>query len=590
MADNTTLDAGSGGDTIATDDIAGVKYQRVKVTAGADGTATDIIAGGGVEASALLVTVASDSTGVLSVDDNGGSLTVDNAALSVVGGGVEATAQRVTLASDSTGVLSVDDNGASLTVDNASLSVTGGGVELGAMRVTIANDSTGVVSVDDNGGSLTVDGTVAVSGTVAVDSELTTADLDTGAGTDTRAVVGIALAGSGGAVLAGTANPVPISDNAGSLTVDGTVAATQSGTWTVQPGNTANTTAWKVDASSVAVPITDNSGSLTVDNGGTFAVQDSQVVADNAGFTDGTTKVQPAGFIFDEVAGTALTENDAAAARIDSKRAIVGTIEDATTRGQRAAVSAGGALKVDASATTQPVSGTVAATQSGTWTVQPGNTANTTAWKVDGSAVTQPVSYATTGSGNATGALRVELANNGTGVMGTVGTVTTVSTLTGGGVAHDAADSGNPVKVGGKAGTADVTAVADGDRTDMRMDTLGHQVVRPYALHENLVSGATAAITDTTSTSVLAAAGAGVRNYITSVLVTNSHATVGTLVTIKDNAGSTLYAGYAAPAGGGFSISFPTPLRGAANTATHAVCGTTGANVYVSASGYKSAV
>ena len=41
---------------------------------------------------------------------------------------------------------------------------------------------------------------------------------------------------------------------------------------------------------------------------------------------------------------------------------------------------------------TQPVSGTVAATESGTWTVQPGNTANTTAWKVDGSAVTQPVS------------------------------------------------------------------------------------------------------------------------------------------------------------------------------------------------------
>ena len=32
-----------------------------------------------------------------------------------------------------------------------------------------------------------------------------------------------------------------------------------------------------------------------------------------------------------------------------------------------------------------------ASTQSGTWTVQPGNTANTTAWKVDGSAVNQPV-------------------------------------------------------------------------------------------------------------------------------------------------------------------------------------------------------
>jgi hypothetical protein len=34
----------------------------------------------------------------------------------------------------------------------------------------------------------------------------------------------------------------------------------------------------------------------------------------------------------------------------------------------------------------------IPASQSGTWTVQPGNTANTTAWKVDGSAVTQPVS------------------------------------------------------------------------------------------------------------------------------------------------------------------------------------------------------
>jgi len=37
-------------------------------------------------------------------------------------------------------------------------------------------------------------------------------------------------------------------------------------------------------------------------------------------------------------------------------------------------------------------SGTITANQGGTWTVQPGNTANTTAWKVDGSAVTQPVS------------------------------------------------------------------------------------------------------------------------------------------------------------------------------------------------------
>ena len=41
MADNTTLNAGSGGDVIATDDIGGVKYQRVKVTHGVDGSSTD---------------------------------------------------------------------------------------------------------------------------------------------------------------------------------------------------------------------------------------------------------------------------------------------------------------------------------------------------------------------------------------------------------------------------------------------------------------------------------------------------------------------------------------------------------------------
>ena len=115
----------------------------------------------------------------------------------------------------------------------APLNVTGGGTQASALRVTIASDSTGVISIDDNGGSITVDGTVSVSGTVTVDSELTTDDLDTGAGTDTRAVVGLVLAESGGGVLVGSANPIPISDNGGSLTVDGTVAATQSGAWNV---------------------------------------------------------------------------------------------------------------------------------------------------------------------------------------------------------------------------------------------------------------------------------------------------------------------------------------------------------------------
>lgn len=85
-------------------------------------------------------------------------------------------------------------------------------------------------------------------------------------------------------------------------------------------------------------------GTLTVaahavTNAGTFAVQDSEKLVDNAAFTDGTTKVLPAGYIFDDVAGTALSENDIAAPRIDSKRATVAILEG-LTRGTRAEVKA----------------------------------------------------------------------------------------------------------------------------------------------------------------------------------------------------------------------------------------------------------
>lgn len=41
MADNLTLNAGSGGDTVAADDVGGVKYSRVKVSQGSDGVAQD---------------------------------------------------------------------------------------------------------------------------------------------------------------------------------------------------------------------------------------------------------------------------------------------------------------------------------------------------------------------------------------------------------------------------------------------------------------------------------------------------------------------------------------------------------------------
>lgn len=89
-------------------------------------------------------------------------------------------------------------------------------------------------------------------------------------------------------------------------------------------------------------------------------VKDQEKIADNSAFVDGTTPVQPMGAILDETPGTALTENDIGVVRMDSKRALVIAIEDATTRGQRVAVSSGGAVKVDNSGQNQPVIGSLA--------------------------------------------------------------------------------------------------------------------------------------------------------------------------------------------------------------------------------------
>ena len=70
---------------------------------------------------------------------------VANAALDVVGGGTEATALRVTIANDSTGLLSIDDNGGLISVDGS---------------VTPADDFTNpTTAVDGNALSVEFDGT-----------------------------------------------------------------------------------------------------------------------------------------------------------------------------------------------------------------------------------------------------------------------------------------------------------------------------------------------------------------------------------------------------------------------------------------------
>lgn len=195
-----------------------------------------------------------------------------------------------------------------------------------------------------------------------------------------------------------------------------------------------------------------------------------------------------------------------------------------------------------------------------------------------------------------TGVMALGVANEAQTTRGADGDYSPISTdtkgnaLVTGNVAHDGADAGNPVKVGGKAVNAEQTAVANGDRTNFVADLVGKQIVAPYTNPENIVSGAiTSAMTGTTSTSLVAAPGSGLRNYITTIIISNSHATVGTDVVIQDgNGGTTLLTIPAAAVYGGAVINLPVPLRQpTTNTALYCANVTTGASTKVSAVGYK---
>lgn len=62
-----------------------------------------------------------------------------------------------------------------------------------------------------------------------------------------------------------------------------------------------------------------------------------------------------------------------------------------------------------------------------------------------------------------------------------MGVFDSIKKIVSGDIAHDAADSGNPVKVGGKASSSLPAAVASGDRTNMTTDLYGRQIVLPHA-------------------------------------------------------------------------------------------------------------
>jgi len=108
MADNVDLDAGTGGATIKTDDDGTAHWQYVKVAYGADNTQTRVTASVGLPAVLLAGTaeIGKLAAGTAEI----GSVKWAGTA-PPIGAGVEATALRVTLATDSTGTITVDNAG-----------------------------------------------------------------------------------------------------------------------------------------------------------------------------------------------------------------------------------------------------------------------------------------------------------------------------------------------------------------------------------------------------------------------------------------------------------------------------------------------
>lgn len=147
------------------------------------------------------------------------------------------------------------------------------------------------------------------------------------------------------------------------------------------------------------------------------------------------------------------------------------------------------------------------------------------------------------------------------------------------------------VSMGSTVATQEPTARTNGQNVNDISDAVGKRIVLPYANPENTLVGLiTTAMTGTTDTAVtgMGAQGAGVRNYITGCVVSNSHATVGTDVVLKDGSGgSVLWTFPAAAAYGGSTFPFPTPIKTTANTALYAANITTGASTKVSCTGYK---
>jgi hypothetical protein len=495
--------------------------------------------------------------------DAAGAIGVTHGTLSVVGGGTEATALRVTVASDSTGVLSIDDNGASITVDGTvavsslpastntlevvgdvahDAAAAGNPILLGAyasaaaptdvsadadaVRLWALRNGAQVINVAAGGTLITGDGTngldvdvTRVSGTVTVAGAVTNTVLSVVGGGTEAAAQRVTIANDSTGVLS-------IDDNGASITVDGTVTA-NAGTGTFTVGGT----------------VTANAGT------GTFTTSDTATQIDDAAFTPATSRIMMIGAEFDDVTPDSVNEGDGGALRMSGNRNLFTTLRDAAGNERGVNVDATNRLSVSVDNTATVTIGSLP--NEGQQTM-----ANSISVAVASDQTNMPVSQATASALNAQ-------------VVGTV--------------AHDGADSGNPVKVGGVARTTNPTAVAAGDRVDLFADDLGRSVVYPIAPRDGIVVGSRISLTSTTETTLVAATASTFHDLV--MLILSNESATEVRVDFRDTtAGTVLFSIDLAGDGGGAVVPFRVPWpQATVNTNWTAQCSAAVSTVYVSA-------
>ncbi len=346
----------------------------------------------------------------------------------------------------------------------------------------------------------------------------------------------------------------------------GTFPATQSGNWAVRnqdgTGN-ALTSASRGSERALSVQIVDGSGTQVTSFGGAGGTSSNfgsafPAAGTAVGFSDGTNMQGVRAFDLDSGAGT--------------QYGMGVNLRSIGSGGSAEIGVAANPLQVSLANTAANATAlNVSAVQSGAWTAaQSGN------WAV----------RLQDGSGNAITSTSQALdVNVKSGITADVAEGTAAST---------------PATVAGMAETSEAAAVDDGDVVRFRTSTVGHQVVNVGALPQDhwQKSSAGTAIADTTFVAVVAHTD-NQFSVVTNLLVTNSDATVGTVVkvvmgtgTLCDTGTAIIWEGYAAALGGGFALA---NADGLFSTTAHSndICigaVTTSAEITWSMSGYKTAL